>query len=180
MTTDRITVNRAPVLTLWAAIVAERLGYDREAALTLGRAVAGLNAQSKGRSLGIFHPSEGEGNWEGEAGERPATEDQIPLMGRRVPVVQTERGLRATAKGAPADPASVTRYLETKFKADLPAVTEALQTLATSLPPERLAVEAYGLYERFRPAIPRGKAGWGAAGELDLELVRRLAGGSRG
>ena len=36
-----IKVNRAPVLTLWAAVVAERLGHDRDAAITLGRAVAG-------------------------------------------------------------------------------------------------------------------------------------------
>jgi hypothetical protein len=27
--TDTIRVNRAPVLTLWAAVVAERLGFDR-------------------------------------------------------------------------------------------------------------------------------------------------------
>jgi hypothetical protein len=47
-------INRAPVLTLWAAIVAERLGFDHDEALTLGRAVAGLNAQSKGKRLGIF------------------------------------------------------------------------------------------------------------------------------
>ncbi len=47
-----IKVNRAPVLTLWAAVVAERLGFDREAALTLGRAVAGTSAQMKGRALG--------------------------------------------------------------------------------------------------------------------------------
>ena len=51
-----ITVNRAPVLTLWAAVVAERLGFDSDAALTLGKAVAGLNAQSKGRAIGIFKP----------------------------------------------------------------------------------------------------------------------------
>src|ERR1043166_265832 len=46
--------NRAPVLTLWAAVVAERLGFDRAAALTLGKAVAGLNAQAKGRRLHLF------------------------------------------------------------------------------------------------------------------------------
>ena len=46
-----ITINRAPVLTLWAAVVAERLGFDRDEALTLGRAVAGLNAYSKGVAL---------------------------------------------------------------------------------------------------------------------------------
>ena len=38
--TDTIKVNRAPVLTLWAAVVAERLGFDRPTALTLGQAVA--------------------------------------------------------------------------------------------------------------------------------------------
>ena len=26
---DTVTINRAPVLTLWAAVVAERLGFDR-------------------------------------------------------------------------------------------------------------------------------------------------------
>jgi hypothetical protein len=33
-----VLVNRAPVLTLWAAVVAERLGFDRPAALSLGKA----------------------------------------------------------------------------------------------------------------------------------------------
>lgn len=50
-----VRVNRAPVLTLWAAVVAERLGYDRASALTLGKAIAGLNARAKGRRLGLYH-----------------------------------------------------------------------------------------------------------------------------
>jgi hypothetical protein len=52
-----VTINRAPVLTLWASVVAERLGFGRDEALTLGKAVAGLNAYSKGRALGIYKPS---------------------------------------------------------------------------------------------------------------------------
>src|ERR1035437_10673804 len=52
-----IQINRAPVLTLWAAVVAERLGFDHREALTLGRAVAGLNAYSKGKALGLFKPT---------------------------------------------------------------------------------------------------------------------------
>ena len=32
-----VKVNRAPVLTLWAAVVAERLGYERDTALRLRR-----------------------------------------------------------------------------------------------------------------------------------------------
>ena len=31
------SINRTPVLTLWAVVVAERLGFDRNTALTLGR-----------------------------------------------------------------------------------------------------------------------------------------------
>jgi hypothetical protein len=53
-----VSINRAPVLTLWAAIVAQRLGFNKKEALTLGKAVAGLNAQAKGRRLGIFKPQE--------------------------------------------------------------------------------------------------------------------------
>jgi hypothetical protein len=49
-------VNRVSVLTLWAAVVAEALGFESDEALTLGRAVAGLNAYSQGVSLGLFQP----------------------------------------------------------------------------------------------------------------------------
>ena len=45
--------ERAPVLTLWAAVVAEVLGFEHDEALTIGRAVAGLNAYLKGVSLGL-------------------------------------------------------------------------------------------------------------------------------
>src|SRR5262245_56730348 len=58
MTTKTGLINRAPVLTLWAAVVAQRLGFDEDEALTLGKAVAGLNAQAKGSRLGIFKPHE--------------------------------------------------------------------------------------------------------------------------
>ena len=37
----KIKINLAPVLTLWAAVVAERLGYDWQTAVTLGKAVGG-------------------------------------------------------------------------------------------------------------------------------------------
>jgi len=50
-------VNRARLLTLWAAVVAEVLGFEHDEGLTLGRAVAGLNAYSKGVSLGLYQPT---------------------------------------------------------------------------------------------------------------------------
>ena len=44
-TAPPIRVNRAPVLSPWAAVVAERLGYPPETALTLGGFVAGFSAR---------------------------------------------------------------------------------------------------------------------------------------
>ena len=52
-----VMIYRAPVLTLWAAVVAEILGFNYNEALTLGRAVAGLNAYSKDIALSLFQPT---------------------------------------------------------------------------------------------------------------------------
>ena len=157
----KVKVNRAPVLTLWAAIVAERLGYDEDAALTLGKTVAGLNAQSKGRRLGIF--------------EAPGEAITVNLLGRSVPAAKTRAGLRATAKGEPVDPDSVRRYLKQKFGDDLDEVRAAMEALAEAYPPDRLEGQAYTLYEKFRPKIPEGAQGWGARGDLSLAALRSMA-----
>ena len=179
MPAHTIQVNRAPVLTLWAAVVAERLGYDRAAALTLGRAVAGLNAQTSGRRLGVFdEPAPGKPERRGAKTAR-RRERLVPLLGRSVPAVDSARGLRAVEKGSPVSPASVERYLREKFGDALPAAREAMRTLAEAYGPERLEEVAYALYERFRPRIPEGVRGWGAKGTLDLELVRSLAAEAR-
>lgn len=54
---DTVEINRAPVLTLWATVVAQRLGFDRDEALTIGKAVAGQTAHRKGTKLGIYEPT---------------------------------------------------------------------------------------------------------------------------
>ncbi len=166
MAIDAVTVNRAPVLTLWAAIVAERLGFTHDEALTLGRAVAGLNAYSKGKALGIFKPTPKEVRAKREAKAKQVL--QVELLHRAVPVVQTPEGLRALSKEQPIAPASVERYLSSKFGDALGPVSAAMAELADSRDPEELASAAYGLYEQFRPAIPGGEAGWGAAGTIFL------------
>ena len=173
MAPDRILINRAPVLTLWVAIVAERLGFEDDEALSLGKAVAGLTAQSKGRRLGIFAPTP-------EAlkkarQEKQAKEIWIELLGRHVPAINTPDGIRAVNKAKLVDPGGVERYLEGKFGEALPAVREAMRALAKAFKPDQLAQEAFGLYVEFRPGISEGVAGWGAKGELDLKRVRALA-----
>lgn len=167
-----VTINRAPVLTLWAAVVAARLGFDWDAALTLGKGVAGLNAQSKGRRLGIYKPAEPKVSRPPRA--KRGEEIRVEICGRAVPAVSTRDGIRAVVGEKPVDPEGVTAYLESKFGDDLGAVKEAMQSLARSMKPGELAERAYSLYEAFRPAIPAGKKGWGAAGELDLDRIKSL------
>ncbi len=175
MAQNKVTINRAPVLTLWAAIVAERLGHKWDESLTLGRALAGLNAQSKGQRIGVYEKKTAEEK-EKEKKEPKATKGAtIPLLGRSVPVKKTAHGLRATTDGQVIDPDSVETYLEQKFGDEYAASRAALEQLAKSYSPRELENRAYDLYEKFRPTIPEGKKGWGAKGELDLDYVRSLA-----
>ena len=160
-------------MTLWAAVVAERLGFDRDEALTLGKTVAGLNAQAKGQRLGIFEP--GAKKSEQARGQPRGEQFYVELMGRSVPVINTPEGIRATAKGAPVQPPSVQHYLEGKFGAALPEVLQVMEELAAALTPDELEERAYSLYVSFRPQIPAGKQGWGAKGALDVDRIRSLA-----
>ncbi|MBI3151281.1 MAG: hypothetical protein HYZ21_04065 [Chloroflexi bacterium] len=175
MINKKIKINRAPVLTLWAAIVAERLGYDKKESLTFGKAVAGLNAQSKGRHLGIYTEKAEEEKKKEEKKKEPANLQFIELLGRGVPAIKTSNGLRAAIKGEEISPESVQRYLEQKFGDDLDDARAAMEALAKAFTPKELEVKAFALYEKFRPGIPEGKKGWGVKGDLDLGTIRSLA-----
>ncbi|MGH7121295.1 MAG: hypothetical protein ACREFP_20275 [Acetobacteraceae bacterium] len=170
-----ISINRAPVLTLWAAVVAERLGFDWAEAMTLARAVAGLNAYSKGVHLGLFQPTPDAERERRKAAEAGATL-RIALLGRAVPAVQTPEGVRALSKHRPIEPESVERYLRGKFGESFDEAKQAMERLASGLPPHDLALHAYHLYEQFRPTIPAGARGWGAQGQLDLDAIANLVG----
>jgi hypothetical protein len=168
-----IYINRAPVLTLWAAVVAEQLGFRRDEALTLGRAVAGLNAYSKGVSLGLFRPSPKsvKDRRNKLMGGRRL---KVDVLGRAVPVVRTPDGLRALSGGRPISPTSLQRYLQTKFGDNLTPARTAMRRLGRSMPPKTLTANGYALYVKFRPGVPTGVKGWGARGNLDLTLIWRL------
>jgi hypothetical protein len=175
MAKKKIKINRAPVLTLWAAVVAERLGYNKNEALTLGKAVAGLNAQSKGRRLGIYEEKTEEEEEKEAKKKKPVKPEFIEILGRGVPAVKTPKGMRAAIKGELIHAGSVESYLEKKFGDDLDDARAAMEKLAKAYTPKQLESKAYDLYEKFRPEIPEGKKGWGAKGELDLDYIRSLA-----
>jgi hypothetical protein len=171
-----VRINRAPVLTLWAAVVAERLGMPREAALTVGQVLAGLTAHAKGVRLGIYAPTS----------ERPheappplpkgvASVRDVHVLGRLVHVAQTSDGPRAIAKGEIVQPEAVVRYLNGRFGDALNAVRAEMEHLASSFTPDQLNREGFHLYEQFRPEVPSDERGWGARGVLDIAKIRALS-----
>jgi hypothetical protein len=130
-------------------VVAQRLGFDEDEALTLGNAVAGLHAQAKGRRLRIFKPHEEQPkkSREKERGER----FWVEVLGRPVPATNTDDGIRPEGRAL--------------------GDAEARQSLqAPGTRPQRLPSL------RALPAChPRRREGWGARGELDLGVIGRLA-----
>jgi hypothetical protein len=156
-------------------VVAERLGFDRDTALTLGQAVAGLSAYAKGVSLGTI---KSEPDLVREPGDRLAEGEQlhIDLLGRAVPAVRTPDELRAISTGKPGNPAQVEKYLAGKFGARRDDARAAMEELAAGQEPGELQRRGFRLYERFRPEVPAGESGWGAKGELDLSKVAAAGG----
>jgi hypothetical protein len=165
-----IRVNRAPVLTLWAAVVAERLGHPPETALSLASAVAGTAARAKARRLGLE---------EEHAPAAPAAPRRtVRLLGREIAVTETAEGLLAAEPdGKPARPGPVAAYVARAFGDRLAEVRAAMEALAAGLPPEELNRIGFRLYETFRPDVPPDVSGWGAKAVLDLGRIRDAAGG---
>jgi len=169
-----IKINRAPFLTLWAAVVARRLGYGEDEALMLGRAVAGLTAQSKGRRLGIYTPGSDEARARLQEVREEIGAETVEMMGRSIPCLRTQDGLRALSRAAPGDPKSVRAYLAGRFKDDLALIEGKLVELAATFEPEELDRAAMDVYARLRPNVPAGQEGWGKAGVLDTRRIDEL------
>ncbi len=170
MSGDSIEINRAPVLTLWIAVVANHVGYDWNTSLTIGKVFAGLNAQAKGRLLGIYagpsEPSKKRGLGE---------EYWVHIGDRGIPMKNLAEGARAVVKDKPVDPKSVETYLAKAFGESLALAREAMEQLAKAFTAEEIGSRAFGLYEKFRPRIAAGQRGWGQKGTLDLRAIRGLA-----
>jgi hypothetical protein len=171
-----IQVNRAPVLALWATIVAEALGHPPDTALTLGRYVTSSSARIKAKSIGMMDEAM-------EASERFAHAETlkpdltvIVLLGREIPVLLHEDGThRANEKGKPMAAQGCRTYIARAFGDRLGEVRSEMAALAGLLPPGELNRVGFRLYEKFRPEVPKGAEGWGAKGELHVHRIRAAA-----
>jgi hypothetical protein len=164
-----IRVNRAPVLTLWAAIVAERLGHPPDTALSIASAVAGTAAHAKARRLGIAEDGAPD-DLRSVVAARPV----VRLLGKDIAMTADADGvvLAAGSDGKPAPAEPVRNYIARAFGDRLAEARKAMETLAAALPPDELNRVGFRLYERFRPEVPEGVKAWGAKGELHLDRVR--------
>jgi hypothetical protein len=167
-----LEVNRAPVLTLWAAVVAERLDHPADTALTLGRAVAGSAARIKARNIGR---EERKSDRDADTAKLRSDHVTAPvfLLGKTIRLLPTTDGeLRAEDGEQPADPMAVQRYLTKAFGDHLDEVRQAMDELASRYEPAELNRIGFRLYEKFRPDVPYGNEGWGKRAVLDVEMIR--------
>jgi hypothetical protein len=169
-----VNINRAPVLTLWVMIVAEKLGFNSDEASTYGKWVAGVLAQSKGRSLGIYEKKELS---EEERAAKKRRDEELGVhhvdafANMRIPVVDVDGNRLAVSEGRPISPVASKAYIERAFGENLDTVKAAMMHLAESMAPEELRKQAYHLYEQLRPDWK----GWGVKGVLRLDTIRELA-----
>lgn len=180
----QVLINRAPVLTLWVAVVAEREGYTFEEGLSFGKFISGLFARTKGKRIGIFDDEmESEVQKAAEKGgsktrkKRKLEEvERFEVFGMKLPGKRLENGLRpAVQNGKPIYPNVVSAYLHRASGVDFDPVKAAMEELARAIPSDKIGNEAYHLYEKFRPQVQDGRKGWGAKGVLDLNLIQHLA-----
>ena len=146
-----LEINRAPVLILWAAVVAEQLGHPADTALTLGRAVAGSAARVKARNIGR------EERKADRDADRPGPRSDhvtapISLLGKTIRLLPTTDGeLRAADGEQPADPMAVQRYLAKAFGDHLDEARQAMDELASRYEPAELNRISFRLFEKFHP-----------------------------
>ncbi|KAH9938184.1 uncharacterized protein B0H18DRAFT_1205469 [Fomitopsis serialis] len=166
LTKKSTLVNRAPIMMAWAFVVAERLGFQREEALSIASVYTEMNAITKGVSLGIFDKSKGKGVEAAQRGSQP----YVDLMGRR-PLYQTANGSwRALSSGTPVAPSSAFSYITRALRQTAPHVLGALRLLANSYAPTELSRAGFALYADFRPDVQ----GWGGRAEVRCATILGL------
>ncbi|KAF8165272.1 hypothetical protein B0H34DRAFT_793681 [Crassisporium funariophilum] len=164
--TKFIVVNRAPVMTAWATIVAERMHFSREEALSIASVYTEMNAKSKGVSLGIYKREEERGIEAAKNGTQPYVE----LMGRR-PLYRTQTGQwRALSNGTPVPPGTAFSYISRSFRQTTSHCIGALRLLAESYTPQDLNDKAWSLYAQFRPEVNE----WGKRSEFHCKTILGL------
>ncbi|KAI0092018.1 hypothetical protein BDY19DRAFT_990766 [Irpex rosettiformis] len=164
--TKHAVVNRAPIMTAWSFIIAERLGFTREEALSIASVYTEMNAISKGVSIGIYSKDKKDGVEADKGGSQP----YVDLMGRRPLFQMQDESWRALSSDTPVSPASGFSYISRSLRQTAPFIVGALRLLADAYTPDELNKHGFSLYTEFRPEVK----GWGGRGEVRCEKILQL------
>lgn len=161
-------VNRAPIMTAWAMVVAEKLGFKREEALSIASAYTELNAISKGTSLGIMGKGKTPASEVMESNNQP----HIELMGRRIPLLTGNNGQwRAlSSDGSPVPPSTAYSYVSNAMRQTAPYIVGAMRLLAATFTSTELNQNGFGLYASFRPQVES----WGGRSTVKCKDILAL------
>jgi hypothetical protein len=163
-----IVVHRAAVLTLWAAVVAERLGHSRETAVTIGRALVGSAPRENARGIACDENGANEST-ETQQLVKVRVSPSVVLLGKAIRMILNAAGEpRAAVRHWPVDHRQVEQYLTKAFGDHLVGVRAAMEELASRYEPADLNQIGLSLYEKFRPGM-----WWGR--KSDLEIWKILA-----
>jgi hypothetical protein len=81
----------------------------------LAKAFTGLTAQSKAQRLGLSQPRPEYERERIQAERKAKGAEYVEFLDRLIPVIRTEKGLRALSGTSPISPESTKRYLAQKF-----------------------------------------------------------------
>jgi len=178
-----VHINRAPVLTLWAAVLAH-VGPAQLpwlSALTVGKAVAGMLAQSRGRATGILEPSSSDHSRKRQKtpDEQEHTAADVQVLGIKVHMAHIDNHTYATISNKPINASQCDRYVHQHFGANRARVIAVMRYVTHCILARGADGEAdvtgrysFTLYEQFRPITASGQApAWGQNGELDLSKM---------
>ena len=173
---DSITINRAPVLELWAACVSAFLHDDLpwETCLSAGGAISTLCAISKGRSIGAIGPVSDPATAEKkrkDRRERAGHLDELEVMGFDLKVKDGTALVGDKPKKA-NESALKHKFGDDAYERTRSILKDSLTTWKDS--EEELNARAFHMYEDFRPTVPPGQKGWGRKGQLNLEAVKQV------
>lgn len=101
---------------MWVAAVAERQGFNFDEAVTFGKAISGLFAQSKGKRIGIVDDDAKEPE-ESKKKNKKETE-KFEVFGNSISGKTTDKGRFAVESGKAIAPNTVKAYLHRAFKTD--------------------------------------------------------------
>jgi hypothetical protein len=170
---EKVMINRAPVLQLWSACVAQ-LVYPKlswETCLSIGSAISTICAVSKGRSIGAI-PEHDDSEKGKKRSQKMEELDVIKVMQFKIPL---KRGLALVGAQQKNGKPGTEEPLKRKFGER--EYSKVKDVFDYCLRPwrgheEELNEKAFKMYERFRPQVSSGQRGWGRKGTLSLDTVK--------